>query len=61
METTYKNLDKEYKIVPTPRNQGKKPCELCCFSQEECFKIIDDEGYMACGCEFGGWYHCEQI
>lgn len=54
----YTNLNKTYEIVPTPKD-CQKPCDLCCFSQEECYKIIDDEGYIACGCEFGGRDHCQ--
>lgn len=54
----YKLLDKTYEIVDTPRD-GRKSCELCCFSKEECYKIIDTEGFMACGCEFGGNFHCQ--
>lgn len=55
----YTVLNKTYEIVPTPKEV--QPCIMCCFSQEECYKIIDDEGFMACGCEFGGHFHCRQV
>lgn len=53
----YKALNKNYEVFQTPKD--KQPCELCCFSREECYEIIDSEGFMACGCEFGGRYHCQ--
>ena len=30
----------------------EKPCEKCAIGQEQCFKIIDIEGFMPCGAEF---------
>lgn len=48
-------LGKKYKAIPTT---SARPCEQCCFSREECLKIIDTEGFMPCGCEFGGNFYC---
>lgn len=31
---------------------AEKPCEKCAIGQEQCFKIIDTEGFMPCGAEF---------
>lgn len=56
----YKVLDTKYEIVKSAKD-GRTPCEQCCFTKEQCNLIIDSEGFMACGCEFGGSYHCKKV